>query len=165
MKRSRSRLRPMSEINVVPYIDVMLVLLVIFMVTAPLITQGVKVSLPQASAQPLPGEGDPPVIIHVDEHGDLYADVGEDKNLPVDEATLLKRIRTVLQYKPGTPVMVRGDSRVDYGRVIRAMVVAQAAGAPDVGLITEPPSQTPARQAVAPSPDSPQELPLGNAPR
>jgi len=165
MKRSRSRLRPMSEINVVPYIDVMLVLLVIFMVTAPLITQGVKVSLPQASAQPLPGEGDLPVIIHVDEHGDLYADVGEDKNLPVDEATLLKRIRTVLQYKPGTPVMVRGDSRVDYGRVIRAMVVAQAAGAPDVGLITEPPSQTPARQAVAPSPDSTQELPLGNAPR
>ena len=133
MKRSRSRLRPMSDINVVPYIDVMLVLLVIFMVTAPLITQGVKVTLPQAAAQPLPGEGDPPVIIHVDEHGDLYVDVGKDKNLPVDEAILLKRIRTVLQYKPGTPVMVRGDSRVDYGRVIRAMVVAQAAGAPGCG--------------------------------
>jgi biopolymer transport protein TolR len=98
-------------------------------------------------------------------HGDRCAGVREGKHLPVDEATLLKRIRTVLQYKPGTPVMVRGDSRVDYGRVIRAMVVAQAAGAPDVGLITEPPSQTPARQVPAPSPDSPQELPLRNPPR
>jgi biopolymer transport protein TolR len=131
----------MSEINVVPYIDVMLVLLVIFMITAPLITQGVKVSLPQAQAMPLAGEGDEPVVVHVNEFGDLYVDVGEDKNLPVDEAALLKRLRTVLQYKPGTPVMVRGDSRVDYGRVIRAMVVAQAAGAPEVGLITEPPPQ------------------------
>jgi biopolymer transport protein TolR len=165
MKRSRSRLRPMSEINVVPYIDVMLVLLVIFMVTAPLITQGVKVTLPQASAQPLPGDGDPPVIIHVDQFGDLYVDVGTDKNLPVDEATLLRRIRTVLQYKPGTPVMVRGDSRVDYGRVIRAMVVAQAAGAPDVGLITEPSTQTRGPRAGAPRADPPQELPLGTGPR
>jgi biopolymer transport protein TolR len=86
------------------------------------------------------------VVIHVDEFGDLYVDVGEDKNLPVDEAALLKRLRIVLQYKPGTPVMVRGDSRVDYGRVIRAMVVAQAAGAPEVGLITEPPPQNPAQQ-------------------
>jgi biopolymer transport protein TolR len=135
----------MSEINVVPYIDVMLVLLVIFMITAPLITRGVKVSLPQAQAEPLPGGGDEPVVIHVDEFGDLYLDVGEDKNLPVDEAALFKRLSTVLQYKPGTPVMVRGDSRVDYGRVIRAMVVAQAAGAPEVGLITEPPQDRPAQ--------------------
>ena len=146
MKRSRTRRRPMSEINVVPYIDVMLVLLVIFMVTAPLITQGVKVSLPQAQASPLPGEGDEPVVIQIDEFGDLYVDLGKDKNLPVDEAALLKRLRIVLQYKPGTPVMVRGDSRVDYGRVIRAMVVAQAAGAPEVGLITEPPPQDSARR-------------------
>lgn len=141
MKRSRTRRRPMSEINVVPYIDVMLVLLVIFMITAPLITQGVKVNLPQAQASPLPGDGDEPVVIHVDQFGDFYVDLGEDKNLPVDEAALLKRLGTVLRYKPGTPVMVRGDSRVDYGRVIRAMVVAQAAGAPEVGLITEPPPQ------------------------
>jgi biopolymer transport protein TolR len=145
----------MSEINVVPYIDVMLVLLVIFMVTAPLITQGVKVNLPQAQALPLPGDGDEPVVIHVDEFGDLYVDVGEDKNLPADEAALFKRVRTVLQYKPGTPVMVRGDSRVDYGRVIRAMVVAQAAGAPEVGLITEPPAQRPDPQgAVPPAPQT-----------
>jgi biopolymer transport protein TolR len=141
MKRSRTRRRPMSEINVVPYIDVMLVLLVIFMITAPLITQGVKVNLPQAQASPLPGDGDEPVVIHVDQFGDFYVDLGEDKNLPVDEAALLNRLGTVLRYKPGTPVMVRGDSRVDYGRVIRAMVVAQAAGAPEVGLITEPPPQ------------------------
>ena len=141
MKRIRTRRRPMAEINVVPYIDVMLVLLVIFMVTAPLITQGVKVNLPQADAAALPGEGDEPVIITVDEFGDLYLDVGEDKNLPVDRMALLKRLRTVLQYKPGTPVMVRGDGRVDYAHVIQAMVVAQAAGAAEVGLITEPPPQ------------------------
>jgi biopolymer transport protein TolR len=138
MKRNRTRRRLMGEINVVPYIDVMLVLLVIFMVTAPLITQGVKVTLPQAAAAALPGEQDEPVVITVDQFGDLYLDVGEDKNLPVDQMALLKRLRTVLQYKPGTPVMVRGDGRVDYQRVIRAMVVAQAAGAAEVGLITEP---------------------------
>jgi biopolymer transport protein TolR len=150
MKRSRIRNRPMSEINVVPYIDVMLVLLVIFMVTAPLITEGVKVSLPQAQAKPLPGDGDEPVVIHVDQFGDLYADIGEDKNAPVEEADLLKRLSTVLQYKPGTPVMVRGDGRVDYGRVIRAMVIAQAAGASEVGLITEPPPQSPQPRDRAP---------------
>jgi biopolymer transport protein TolR len=141
MKRNRTRRRLMGEINVVPYIDVMLVLLVIFMVTAPLITEGVKVNLPQAAAAALPGEGDEPVVITVDQFGDLYVDVGEDKGLPVDQMALLKRLRTVLQYKPGTPVMVKGDGRVDYQRVIRAMVVAQAAGATEVGLITEPAPQ------------------------
>ncbi len=140
MKRTRSRRRPMSEINVVPYIDVMLVLLVIFMITAPLITQGVKVNLPQAQAQPLPpGAREESLVIHVDSVGDLYLDVGPDKNLPVDEAALFKRLSTVLRYQPGTPVLVRGDTGVEYGRVIRAMVVAQAAGAAEVGLITEPP--------------------------
>jgi biopolymer transport protein TolR len=131
----------MSEINVVPYIDVMLVLLVIFMVTAPLITQGVKVELPQADAEVISAETSEPVVITVDQFGDLYLDVGEDKNLPVDPQTLMVRISAVLKYNPNVPIMVKGDATVDYGRVVEAMVLAQAAGAPSVGLITVPPER------------------------
>jgi biopolymer transport protein TolR len=139
MKKTRLRRRPMSEINVVPYIDVMLVLLVIFMVTAPLITQGVKVELPEADAEVIGGEASEPVVITVDQFGDLYLDLGENKNEPVDPDTLIVRISAVLKYKPETPIMVKGDRTVDYGRVVEAMVLAQAAGAPSVGLITVPP--------------------------
>ncbi|MCU0836521.1 MAG: protein TolR [Chromatiaceae bacterium] len=141
MRKSRNRRPPMSEINVVPYIDVMLVLLVIFMVTAPLITQGVKVDLPQADAEPVADETSLPVIITVDQFGDLYLDVGEDKGEPVDPETLLVKLQALLKYNPQVPVMVKGDASVDYGRVIRAMVLAQAAGVPSVGLITVPPER------------------------
>ena len=129
----------MAEINVVPYIDVMLVLLVIFMITAPLLTQGVKVDLPQADAEPLPQEADDPVVVSVNLDGELFIDVGEGKNDPVDEETLINRVAAVLKYKPRTPIMVRGDRNVDYGRVVEAMVLIQAGGAPNVGLITEIP--------------------------
>jgi biopolymer transport protein TolR len=139
--RTRQRRRLMAEINVVPYIDVMLVLLVIFMVTAPLITQGVKVALPQERAGGIPSPTTESVVITVDEFGDYYIDVGEDKNAPASEQILLERIRVVLEYKPGTPILVRADHRVDYGRVIRAMVIAQAAGAPEIGLVTVPPER------------------------
>ena len=139
MKKTRLRRRPMSEINVVPYIDVMLVLLVIFMVTAPLITQGVKVELPEADAEVIAGEASEPMVITVDQFGDLYLDLGENKNEPVDPETLIVRISAVLKYKPETPIMVKGDRTVDYGRVVEAMVLVQAAGAPSVGLITVPP--------------------------
>ncbi|OOZ36114.1 protein TolR [Solemya velesiana gill symbiont] len=131
----------MSEINVVPYIDVMLVLLVIFMITAPLLTQGVKVDLPQADAEPLPAEAADPVVVSVNLDGDFFIDVGEGKNTPVDAETLMTRVAAVLKYKPRTPIMVRGDRNVDYGRVIEAMVMIQAAGAPNVGLITEIPER------------------------
>ncbi|WP_295455319.1 protein TolR [uncultured Thiodictyon sp.] len=143
LKRSRrhSRRRPMSDINVVPYIDVMLVLLVIFMVTAPLITQGVKVNLPQARAGGIPSPTVASVVISIDQVGDFYLDVGQDKHLPVTDKTLYDRIRTVLENNRETPVLVRADSEVNYGRVVRAMVVAQAAGAPNVGLITAPPAR------------------------
>ena len=129
----------MSEINVVPYIDVMLVLLIIFMVTAPLITQGVKVELPQADAEPLSEESEEPLIISVNREGALYLNVGDNKGDPLKDEALMVRVAAVLKNKPKTPVMVRGDSQVDYGRVVHAMVLAQAAGAPSVGLITEPP--------------------------
>jgi biopolymer transport protein TolR len=142
MRKSRSRRRPMSEINVVPYIDVMLVLLVIFMVTAPLITQGVKVDLPQADAEVISTETFEPLVITVDQFGDLYLDMGEDRSQPVDREVLLARISAVLKYNPGVPVLVKGDAAVDYGRVVEAMVLAQAAGAPSVGLITVPTEPT-----------------------
>ncbi len=142
MRRSHLRRRYMSEINVVPYIDVMLVLLVTFMVTAPLITQGVKVDLPQANAEVISQEASEPVIITVDRFGDLYLDVGEARNQPVDRKTLLARLSAVLKHNPRVPVMIRGDAAVDYGRVVEAMVLAQAAGAPSVGLITTPPERS-----------------------
>lgn len=139
MRKSRRRRRFMAEINVVPYIDVMLVLLVIFMVTAPLITQGVKVDLPQADAEVIDQETTEPLIITVDRFGDFYLDVGEDKRRPVDPETLSARIGTVLRYNSDLPILVKGDAAADYGDVVAAMVLAQAAGAPSVGLITVPP--------------------------
>lgn len=137
----RKRRRPMAEINVVPYIDVMLVLLIIFMVTAPLITQGVHVELPQADAQPMDQDDEPPLVISVNLAGELFLNVGEAKEDALEGEDLVRRIAAVLRNKPKTQVMVRGDAGVEYGRVVRAMVLAQTAGAPSVGLITEPPEE------------------------
>lgn len=131
----------MAEINVVPYIDVMLVLLVIFMVTAPLITQGVKVELPQAEAQPQVEKSDLPVVIHIDARGEIYLDLGDADPVPVDQQQLYARLKTVLDRAPQTAIMVRADQGVAYGRVVIAMVAAQQAGAPSVGLVTQPPAQ------------------------
>lgn len=139
MSRQKKSRRPMSEINVVPYIDVMLVLLVIFMITAPLLTQGVKVDLPLADAEPLPAEADDPVVVSVNAVGEFFIDVGEGKSLPVDAETLMARVAAVLKYKPRTPVMIKGDRRADYGYVVEAMVLLQRAGVLNVGLITESP--------------------------
>ncbi len=129
----------MSEINVVPYIDVMLVLLVIFMITAPLLTQGVKVELPQADAEPLPAEAQDPVVVSINAAGELFIDIGEGKDQPIESDMLVTRIAAVLKYKPQTPILVKGDRSVDYGRVMQAMVLIQAGGAPNVGLIAEQP--------------------------
>ncbi|QKT05054.1 protein TolR [Ectothiorhodospiraceae bacterium 2226] len=128
----------MSEINVVPYIDVMLVLLVIFMITAPLLAQGVKVDLPQASSEPLEQEAREPLVITVDVRGRYFVDVGEAPDEPVDAETLVNRVGAVLRHQPGTPVLVRGDENVGYGQVVRAMTLLQQAGAPNVGLVTRP---------------------------
>ena len=141
MSRQKKSRRPMAEINVVPYIDVMLVLLVIFMITAPLLTQGVKVDLPVADANPLPPDADDPVIVSVNAKGEMFIDIGEGKNKPVEPETLKIRVQAVLKYKPKTPIMVRGDRNVDYGHVVQAMVMIQQAGAPNVGLITETPEE------------------------
>jgi biopolymer transport protein TolR len=145
--KQRTRRGPMSEINVVPYIDVMLVLLVIFMITAPLLATGVKVELPQAAAAPIERESKEPLVVSVDAAGNYFLNVGENHEKPVDETTLVQRVAAVLRNQPGTPVLVRGDKNVNYGRVVRAMTLLQSAGAPSVGLITESPVQKPTRPA------------------
>lgn len=141
MKRTdrRSRRRPMAEINVVPYIDVMLVMLVIFMVTAPLITEGVKLDLPQAQAKPQPTDERPPLVIHIDRFGDIYLDLGDADPQQVDQQQLFERLEQALTPVADVPVMLRADESVPYGRIVDAMVAAQAAGAPSVGLVTQPP--------------------------
>jgi len=132
----------MSEINVVPYIDVMLVLLVIFMITAPLLTQGVNVELPQAESKVMTEETDEPLVVTVTANGDYYLNVGDDVDKPIDHQMLVTRVAAVLRHKPKTPVMVRGDTHVEYGKVVVAMSLLQKAGAPSVGLITDAPEDT-----------------------
>ena len=129
----------MGEINVVPYIDVMLVLLIIFMITAPLLTQGVKVDLPRAAAEPLEAQRLQPLVLSVDRAGRLYLNVGGNPQAALDERTVATRVAAVLHRAPETQVLVKADSAVAYGRVVQAMVVLQQAGARKIGFITEPP--------------------------
>jgi biopolymer transport protein TolR len=137
--QQRARRRTMSEINVMPYIDVMLVLLVIFMITAPLLTQGVDVELPKAASEPMKADAREPLVVTVNKKGDYYVNVGEEQERPIDHETLVARVAAVLRNQPGTPVMVRGDKDVNYGKVVTAMALLQKAGAPNVGLVTETP--------------------------
>ena len=131
----------MADINVVPYIDVMLVMLVIFMVTAPLLTQGVSVELPQADAEPVPEPDNEPLVVSVDAAGNLYLNVGDAPDKPVDSETLVGNLSAVLRRQPGKSVLVRGDHSVDYGAVVAALVLLQQAEIPKVGLVTEPPER------------------------
>ncbi len=140
----RTRRRSMSEINVVPYIDVMLVLLVIFMISAPLLTQGVKVELPQAASEAMDSDVQEPLIVTVDMQGNYYLNVGGDDKAVIDHQTLVNKVAAVLRLKPETSIMVRGDKEVSYGKVVTAMALLQRAGAPSVGLITESPEPMPA---------------------
>ena len=128
----------MGEINVVPYIDVMLVLLIIFMITAPLLTQGVKVELPKAGAEPLEPQRIQPLVLSVDRAGRLYLNVGGNPQAPLDETTVEARATAALQRTPDMQVLVKADNAVAYGRVVQAMVILQRAGARKVGFITEP---------------------------
>jgi biopolymer transport protein TolR len=134
----------MAEINVVPYIDVMLVLLVIFMITTPLLSQGVKVDLPKATAQALASAKEP-LIVSVDAQGNYYLNISQNPNQPIDPITLSNRISAELQAATQQgetrSVLVKGDAHVDYGKVMDAMVLLQQAGAPSVGLVTDPAPQ------------------------
>jgi biopolymer transport protein TolR len=128
----------MSEINVVPYIDVMLVLLVIFMVTAPLLTEGVKVDLPQAHARPVDENQPEPFQVVVDREGKLY--LNEERE-PTEAQRVMASAAAVLRRAPKTNFVVRGDREVRYEAVIQAMALLQQAGVPSVGLVTESPPQ------------------------
>jgi biopolymer transport protein TolR len=125
----------------VPYIDVMLVLLIIFMVTAPLITQGVKVDLPEIASLPVPPSDHEPLILSVDAKGDFFVDFGEDRATPVDPETLVTRVKAILRYRPGIPVLVNGDRSAAYARVLELMALLQGAGVKGVGLMTQPPQK------------------------
>lgn len=131
--------RLMAEINVVPYIDVMLVLLVIFMITAPLLSQGIEVELPRATSDPVDTTSREPVIVTVDVRGGYYMNVGENPEGGIDADTLVQRVAAVLRRSPDTAVYVRGDKDVRYGRVVAAMSLLQTAGVPRIGLLTTPP--------------------------
>lgn len=140
MAQGSRRRRPMSEINVVPYIDVMLVLLIIFMVTAPLLTQGVKVELPQAAAEPVAANDPrtPPLVISIDRTGRVYLNRGATQDTPLEDAELRARVSEELARAPESPVLVKGDRAVPYGRVIETMAALQAAGAARIGFLTDP---------------------------
>ena len=129
----------MGEINVVPYIDVMLVLLVIFMITAPMLSQGVKVELPQADSTPIPQDDREPLVVSVDGTGAYYLSLGGPADVPLEADALLERMQTVLAAQPGLAVYVKGDRFVAYGKVVEVMALIQGAGVPSVGLMTETP--------------------------
>ena len=134
----RVRRRKVAEINVVPYIDVMLVLLIIFMVTAPLITQGVKVDLPQAEAEPLDKDTKPPLVASVDAQGRYYITLGANDKDPLSAEEVATLVKAHLLVNPDTPVVVNGDGAVSYNAVIQLMVLLQqVAGVPSVGLMTD----------------------------
>ena len=130
----RYRRKRMAEINVVPYIDVMLVLLVIFMITAPLLTPGVQVDLPQAAAATMDNPDRETLVVTIDRRGNLFLD---DREIGTEE--LRRKVAAILRLRPQTPVLVRGDREVRYDAIMQAMVLLQAAGAPSVGLVTESP--------------------------
>ena len=138
-----TRRKPMSEINVVPYIDVMLVLLVIFMATAPLLTQGVQVDLPKAPSEPIDEAQDDPLVISMRADGAIFLNLGmtdsDDEGTRVTVFSLGDQAGKVLRARPDVPVYVKADHTLDYGKVVGVMTVLQKAGAESVGLITDPP--------------------------
>ncbi len=137
---SRGR-RLMGEINVVPYIDVMLVLLIIFMVTAPLLQEGVKVQLPSAPARPLDADltkNAHPLVLSIDSAGRLYLNAGGNPKEALDETSVEVRVAAALQREPDRPVLLKADYRISYGQVMNAMVILQRAGAQKIGFVSQP---------------------------
>lgn len=130
--------KPIAEINIVPYVDVMLVLLVIFMITAPLLTSGVQVDLPQAQAKTIEEKSEQPLVISIDKVGNYFLNVSEAPTTPMMPTDLSLEVAAALARDTSRQVLVRGDENVAYGQVVAAMTLLQEAGAPSVGLITSP---------------------------
>jgi len=138
-----SNRKPMAEINVVPYIDVMLVLLVIFMATAPLLTQGVVVDLPEAPSEPIDDQNEDPLVVSMRADGAIFMNLGiqdaEDEGTRVTVFSLEEQAGKILRARSDVPVYIKADHQLDYGEVVGVMTVLQKAGAESVGLITDPP--------------------------
>jgi biopolymer transport protein TolR len=148
VQQTTRRRRLMAEINVVPYIDVMLVLLIIFMITAPLLTEGVKVQLPKARASAIPPEmmkDTKPIVLTIDDQARLFLNYNKPDDEPLSPEKVEAEAAAVLRRAPETVVLVRGDYRVAYGEVVRAMTILQRAGADKVGFVTESPQEKKAR--------------------
>jgi biopolymer transport protein TolR len=143
--RGRGR-RLMGEINVVPYIDVMLVLLIIFMVTAPMLSQGIKVDLPKAAAEPLPADAEP-LVLSIDPDGGMYLNIG-DPQASLDADRILELVSAVIRREPERPVVVKADTTVQYGRVVEGMALLQQAGAQKVGFATQSPGTPPRKSGT-----------------
>jgi biopolymer transport protein TolR len=135
LRRRKRKLK--AEINVVPYIDVMLVLLIIFMVTAPLLNLGVDIQLPQSKARSIQNDKEP-AVVSVDKDGQLYLTLGPARREPVEPQALVAKVSAFVRENPQLPFLVAGDERVDYGRIYQAMVLLQQAGVAKVGLMSQP---------------------------
>jgi biopolymer transport protein TolR len=134
-RRKRRKLK--AEINVVPYIDVMLVLLIIFMVTAPLLNLGVDIQLPQSAAKAVQADQEP-IVISVDKDGGYFLTLGTSQREPIDAQSLVNKVSAFLRQNPQVPVLIGGDQRVDYGKIYQVMVLLQQSGVPKVGLMSQP---------------------------
>ena len=142
MRRKHGRRKPMGEINVVPYIDVTLVLLIIFMITTPMLQTGVEVDLPQAeSAMVEQKEGEPPIVVSIKEQGEYYINTDGQNDERIEPEVINERVALVLSTKPGTQVLISADKGVDYGTVVTVMAALKNAGVPTVGLMTKPEEQ------------------------
>src|SRR5690242_16655590 len=139
----RNRARPMSDINVTPLVDVMLVLLIIFMVTAPLLTVGIPVDLPKTQAAPITGQ-DEPLVISIDSQGKVYL-----QETAIDLDDLVPRLQAITNNKPDTRIFVRGDKSVNYGRIVEVMGTVSSAGFTRVALIADLPKSGPSSPATA----------------
>ena len=141
MSRVKNR-RLMGQMNVVPYIDVMLVLLVIFMITAPMLQQGITVELPEVDASPLPPdvlENNEPLILSVNAEGQYFLNLGVDPDAPVSDEEVLTTTAAIVRRNSETPILIKGDQRVDWGSIARGMALLQEAGATGIGVMTDPP--------------------------
>jgi len=134
----RYQKKRMSEINVVPYIDVMLVLLTIFMITAPLLAEGYRVNLPEARAKAIAKSKQPPIVVSVDLHGRLYVNLGESTSKPVTAKVMVARVVARRKQFPDLPILIQGDVQADYGKVINAMSILNDAGIDNFSLVTKP---------------------------
>lgn len=144
MSRKHGRRKPMAEINVVPYIDVTLVLLIIFMITTPMLQTGVEVDLPQAESKTVETEGagdTPPIVISIKEQGLYFIKVDNGDDEPVLPEAINPKVAAVLGNKPTTQVLINADRGVDYGTVVTVMAALKNAGVPTVGLMTKPEDQ------------------------